>query len=483
MKDRRAVEEKVFSYMERHGMLEAGDRVVLGVSGGADSVCLLFVLLEYARRVPVALSVVHINHGIRAEAGEDACFVEELCGREGLPFTLVREDVRARAVQWRCSEEEAGRQVRYEAFDRAARDFGGNKIAVAHNCNDRGETMLFHLFRGSGLRGLSGIPPVRGRIIRPLLCLERPLIEAYLGERGIPFRRDATNDQDDYTRNRIRRHILPYAEREIAPGCVASMARTAELLSEDEDYLEGQTKVAAESCAEKESSGFRVSLRSFRELHPALQKRTLHMLVKELSPGQRDISYVHIGDLLTLFEREGNREICLPFGIRGRREYEWVVLERSVPETECLPKERGAETALPWEELVPGACILTEGFFGRARISLFEKKEINSKDIPQNECTKWFDCDRIKKSLVLRTRQSGDYLTIAAGDGGLAHKSLKDYMIARKIPRQERDRIPVLAEGNHILWLAGYRISEYYKITGNTKRILQVQLSMASDNR
>lgn len=142
----------------------------------------------------------------------------------------------------KISEEEAGRRTRYEAFEKAAKEWGATKIAVAHNSNDRSETQLFHLFRGSGIRGLASILPVRDRIIRPLLCLERWEIEKFLQQRGIVYCKDATNEEDDYTRNRIRHHILPYAEQNIVKGCVAHMNQTAELLAETEDYLELQTK-------------------------------------------------------------------------------------------------------------------------------------------------------------------------------------------------------------------------------------------------
>ena len=330
MSSARAIEEKVFSYLGEHHMVQEGDRVIAGVSGGADSVCLLFVLLEYRKRVSFSLAAAHVNHGLRAEAGEDARYVEELCGREGIPFYYIEENVSARAREWGCSEEEAGRRVRYEAFERAAQEFGANRIAVAHSQNDNAETMLFHLFRGSGIRGLGGIRPVRGRVIRPVLCLQRGEIEEYLSLRGISFCRDATNEKDAYTRNRIRHHILPYAEKEIASGCVGHMAQTAQLLRETEDYLEERAREALQICAEGAPPRFCIDVEAFRRQHTALQKRMLFSLAVSLSPGQRDIAQTHVRELLTLFEAEGNRTVCLPFGIRGRREYDRVILERDL---------------------------------------------------------------------------------------------------------------------------------------------------------
>ena len=305
--------EKVFAYIREHHMLQAGDRVVAGVSGGADSVCLLFLLLEWQKEVPTDIAVVHVDHGIRTEAGEDARYVEQLCEERGIPFFLTRAEVRNRARMEKISEEEAGRRTRYEAFEKAAKEWGATKIAVAHNSNDRSETQLFHLFRGSGIRGLASILPVRDRIIRPLLCLERWEIEKFLQQRGIVYCKDATNEEDDYTRNRIRHHILPYAEQNIVKGCVAHMNQTAELLAETEDYLELQTKEAAGRCiratdgdgesaetGDSRNAVICIAVESFLSLHPVIRKRLLYEEVKQLSPGQKDITYQHIQELQTV---------------------------------------------------------------------------------------------------------------------------------------------------------------------------------------
>ncbi len=440
-------------------MLCPGDRVVAGVSGGADSVCLFFLLLALQQKMELSLAVVHINHGIRPEAGEDARYVEKLCAERGIAFFLVEKDVKAEAEALKCSEEEAGRRVRYEAFRQAAESFHADKIAVAHNSNDRSETMLFHLFRGTGIRGLGSIPPVRDRIIRPLLCLERQEIEEYLEIKGVSYCIDATNDGDDYTRNRIRHHILPYVEKEIVPGCVSHMAQTAELLLETEDYLQQQTMAAMKDCVvcdEEAGAGqqYVISVAGLLSCHPVLQKRLLFYLVKALSPQARDISYVHIEKLLELFTGKGNRRISLPFHIVGRREYNRVMLER--------------------EEEAPKQQILWGNF--RIEYKILENFVEKNQELPRNEYTKWFDCDKIIKPPEFRTRKPGDYLTLADKEGKLIHQSLKDFFINKKIPAKEREQIPLLAEGSHVIWLVGHRISEYYKVSKDTRHILQVQI-------
>lgn len=228
------VETKVFRWMEQHRMVTSGDSIVLGVSGGADSMCLLAMFLRLKQRIPLSLQVVHVNHGIRPEAEQDAAYVEEFCRENRVPYRLFRGNVEELSGQWKCSSEDAGRRLRYQAFEETLRETGADRIAVAHNASDRAETMLLHLFRGSGLTGLCGIEPVRGNLIRPLLCLERWEIEAYLRERKIAWCNDVTNEGDDYTRNRIRHHILPVAEEQICAGAIRHMCHTADLLSETE---------------------------------------------------------------------------------------------------------------------------------------------------------------------------------------------------------------------------------------------------------
>ena len=463
MDAKQKIEKKVFSFMEEHHMLTAADKVVVGVSGGADSVCLLFVLLEYRKKIPFSLAVVHVNHGIRQEAGKDEAYVEELCRQQGLPFYPFHVDVREKARLEKCSEEEAGRNARYQAFRQVTAEFDGTKTAVAHNSNDRSETMLFHLFRGSSLKGLSSIRPVRENIIRPILCLERREVEEYLAARNIFYCMDATNEEDDYTRNRIRHHILPYAEQEIVSGCVSHMAQTAGMLQEVDDYLGQQTQLAMGVCVENNQIG----VEAFLKQHKVIQQRMLHTLLASRCSSAKDISYVHIQSLMSLFTEQGNRSVNLPYGLIGRRQYDKVILEQRETQERNQPVLEETKLCIPGTEWLNRTQQL--------QLQIMEYT-YNSQDFPRNQYTKWFDYDKIKQPLVLRTRRKGDYFTILGKNGNMVHKSLKDYMIAEKIPQKERDELFLLAQGSHVVWLIGYRISEFYKINRNTKYILQVQL-------
>jgi len=439
-------------------MLLPGERVVAGISGGADSVCLLFVLLEWREKYGLEIEVVHVNHGIRAEADRDVRFVENLCKRFGMPFHLRNADIPKLAGENKCSEEEAGRNFRYQVFAEVAEETGAAKIAVAHNQNDLAETMLFNLFRGSGLKGLTGIAPVRDQIIRPLLCVTREEIESYLSEIGQDYCCDVTNDSDDYTRNRIRHHILDYARKEIAPGCVQSMGQTAQILAETEDYLKEQTQDAIDRCVVRKQSRYELDCEHFVKLHPAIQKRMLLTLLGHMA-GAKDLTRVHVDLLCELCTVEGNRQLDLPRNILARREYGKIYLYRQSPETklqDTLTDIQAVYKVLEVEDL--------------------PKNHEKSLIFPQNQYTKWFDYDKIKKPPVIRTREIGDYLTIRDSQGKICHKKIKDYMVTEKIPSNERDKVPLLAIDSHVMWLIGYRISEYYKVCENTKQVLQVQL-------
>jgi tRNA(Ile)-lysidine synthase len=449
------IEKKVFSFLEENSILRKDECVIVGVSGGADSMCLLSLLQAYQSRVPFSMMVVHVHHGIREQAEEDATFVEAFCRREGIAFELHRVDVRGYAAQEKCSEEDAGRRLRYAIFEEVAKRLGANRIAVAHNANDQAETLLFHLFRGSGLKGMGGILPVRGKVVRPILCLEREEIEAYLQERGIDWCIDATNDGDDYARNRIRHHILPYAQEELFPGVVGRLNKTAEMFAETEGYLEVQTKEALARCLP--DGGRAISAEAFGKEHPVLQKRILLSLAQALSPTGKDIEAVHIEAMMSLFSAKRNRTIHLPFGIVAYREYDKVVL--AAPGDEADSQEPSPRSQAPLPEATIEKVFLQNG-----------EKPV------EKRYTKYFDYDKINTIPVIRCRQKGDYLLLSDGRGGTIRKSLKEYMIEQKIPRREREFLPVLADGERILWLVDYRVSEYFKADGQTTHFLQVTL-------
>lgn len=456
-------------------MVTSGDKLLVGVSGGADSVCLLFLMQKYCQKVGISLEVAHIHHGMRETANRDMEYVESLCQRLGVPCHIVMENVPQRAKAEKLSSEEAGRKVRYENFERLAGKLGATKVALAHNSNDRAETMLLFLFRGTGLRGLCGIKPCRDIYIRPLLCLSRQEIEEYLQERGIAYCQDETNDEDMYTRNRIRHHILPYAQEQIAAGCVENMNRTGEQLALVEEYLELQLEGYKRRVLETISTGFVFSAEVFLQDHELMQRMLIYQCLVALSPGKKDITSKHVEQVLALFRAQSGKETKLPFGITGRREFGRVVLERVSDETRYqMNKELGPELTGDCSEevlsqLMTGQEIRFNGYRFRARSFPYEP----SAEIPQNKYTKWFDCDKIE-SLVIRSRRPGDVLTIRDKNGSRIHKRIKEYLIGEKVPERERDSLPLICQGQEIIWVVGHRIGESFKVTEQTKTVIEL---------
>lgn len=478
---------KVKAYIVKHRMISDGDTVAAGISGGADSVCMLYILRKLAEEIPFRLFVVHVHHGIRPDAQEDADYVKRLCGEWNIPFLLKKVDMDKYAKENGLSPEEAGRELRYQAFEEALEGESGIcKIAVAHNCNDRAETMLFHLFRGSGLKGLGSIRPVRERIIRPLLCLNRAEIEAYLSQKGLVYCMDSTNDEDTYTRNKIRHHILSYAEEHICQGAVEHIGDAAEILAQTDDFIIKQTTSACGRCViSHEKDGITLNLTAFREEDSFLQKMIMLRCMEQMTPYRKDITKEHINALIELTGKGGSKRIHLPYGLWACKEYDRLFLQKdkdresdtgkeSLREQECFPqKYLPISVTVPGEVTVPGLGKISFQYVPEEEF--FYKKGQN---IPEKTYTKWFDYDKITRVLVFRTRETGDFLTI---DDALRKKTIKEYMINEKIPKMQRDRIYLLADGPHIIWIPGYRISQYYKVNENTKCILQVQLKEESN--
>ncbi len=447
----KAFESKVISFLKEQKMVRPGETVTVGVSGGADSVCLLFLLYRCRKDTGIRLQAVHVDHGIRETAEEDGAFVKALCDRLQVPCTIVKKDVPALAKEWKCTVEDAGRRVRYEAF-RAA---GGDRIAVAHHLEDQAETMLLHLFRGSSLRGLGGMEPVAGEIIRPLLSCSRQEIEDYLKELGETWREDETNESDTYARNRLRHTVLPVAE-ELFPGAAERMNRCAAELRETERFLEEELERRMEGVVTgSPEEDYELDAEKFTTLPSVYKGRLLRRLLESLTPGGRDISGTHIALLSEQILTGGNGRLDLPFGIRSERSYGKVRIgrgltdpESQVPQYELRFRETDASLLSP-EEL---AHLAAENFY-----------------------TKAMDCAKISQSPLLRTRKTGDYLMIRGADGELHRQSVKDYMINAKIPASRRDGLQLVADGDHCLWLIGFRMSDAVKLDEDTQRILVLE--------
>ncbi len=493
------MEEKVEQYIRQYHMLQAGDTVIVGLSGGADSVCLLLLLKELAREIGYSLTAVHVEHGMRGEESRrDAAFARELCHEAGIDFLSYAVDAPAYIARTGMSPEEAARELRYDCFRQACVSRGANRLALAHHAEDCAETMLFHLSRGTGIRGLCGIRPVSERVfagtgccpekradtacaldgakavtvIRPLLCVTRAEIEAWLAERGQDYCTDTSNADLSYARNRIRHQVLPELT-EVNAQVVPHMQHLSEQMVELCDYLDEAALEAGrdvfsvgEKTAREDGDAVgkevSVSCARFLALPEVLRAHLLLQLIALAAGSSRDITSTHVERVLRLMTAEVGAKVSLPHGITAQKMYDTVRLRAEVP----LPAPPAAR-----DLAIPGETVLENGLTFTAEV--LEDFDFSEK-IPRKSYTKWFDYDKIHSVVQLRGRQPGDYLVTDEAGG---HKKLKKYLIDEKVPREERDRLCLVADGAHILWVVGYRISEAYKVTEETERILCIRVS------
>lgn len=466
---RKTMYEKVRDYIEENKMIESGCTVLAGVSGGGDSMAMLSFLKDYQKEKEFTLLAVHIHHGIRGEeADRDEALVKHTCENWGIPYRIYHYQVPELARKLKTGLEEAGRLARKEAFalekKRLALPESRMRIALAHNQNDLAETVIHNLCRGSGLRGLAAMSPAEGYMIRPVLCLEKREIGDYLEKEQIPYILDSSNLSDDYTRNRIRHHVLPAMEEMINPRTTAHLAETARVLSQAAAYLEKQGEALLwqnGTMMPGENSFFLEN--AFFEGDAIVVSCGLIKVFELLAGKRKDFTSVHVSDVMKLAEKQVGKKIMLPYGLNARRDYNGVILSKAM-EQSMIDGE--------WELPVPGSLSCPLGRF-EAKIISFRNQKIEEK-----KCTKWLDYDKIKYSLSIRTRRTGDFLII---DRNGSRKKLNRCLIDEKVPAEKRDGIPLVAAGNEILWIVGGRINEKYKITPETRRILELQYKGGMD--
>lgn len=487
--------EKVQRTIEKYRMIAPGDSIVIGLSGGADSLCLAEVLrLLYGREDdnPVRLFAVHVHHGLRASADRDEAFVAEYVARFGIPLTAVHVHADVYAEQYGCSVEEAGRLLRREAFRReeeALRGRGAVRVrtALAHHLEDSAETLLFNLCRGSRTAGMAGIRPVSGDIIHPLIECSRPEIEQFLKDEGLAWCTDETNESDEYTRNRIRHIILPILEKELNGEAVKHLSEAALDGADAEDFLAQETKEAMQQCCLEELPGKRVAIRipELNRLHPYIRRRVVYAALVESAGRKKDIGSVHVEALLHLASAGGGGNLSLPYGVQVEKSYDVLTLSKgesgslsgNVPGN--APDGASCKTAFAAVAGTGNKDGAGDGSPGEYFCPVSEsdysvrvlKRPAGRLFIPSGEYTKWFDYDKIFPSLTFRRRQEGDRMTIGEdGTGKLLSRCFIDW----KVPRKVRENIVLPASGKEILWVPGHRVSRAFYVTEETKQILEI---------
>lgn len=456
------LENEVAEYMKRQKMLSRFRRVYVGLSGGADSVCLLLVLKTLSAAERFELRAIHVHHHIRgAEADRDMEFCEELCRRLEIELMVVHVDVPALAREQKESEELTARRARYAAFAQVAADPDA-AVAVAHHRDDEDETMLLNMLRGSGLSGLCGMKPVRCMeteagdlwVIRPLLCASRAQIEAYLQECGQTYVNDSTNALADYTRNKIRHRVLPAmseARGEEPESLSRTLKRLRGQLSQIEAYMLQEAALFADTHAVWEKGSISVPVGEMKEQPEALRAYVVRECIGRVRAGDlTNIEAVHVEDVCGLLDGQSGRQIVLPQGLKARRSFDRLVIG-----PEDVADAAGGELSI---RVFDGG------------LDFYRE---NEEKIRRSVYTKWLDYDKMVTSFCLRTRRSGDRMVIGAGG---EQKKLTRILMEAKIDAGLRDRWPVVADGDRIVWVCGYRIDEEYKITETTRRVAEVTL-------
>jgi len=474
-----SVSKRVLDTIIRYGMLAEREKVLIAVSGGPDSVALLHILKSLAPVLNLCLGVAHLNHGLRPQQAEkDQRFVVQMAGAMGVSAHTAAVDLGTTAGR---SLEERAREARYNFFESLARAHGYTTVATGHQANDNAEAVLMHVLRGSGTRGLGGIPPIRdGWIVRPLINLKRSEIIAYLNQHSISYIRDESNQDLSFQRNRIRHALIPLLERDYNPNVVATLQRTADLCHEEEAWLQQALsplvdKVIATQSAER----LELHAEALAGAPLALQRRLIRHAMRGWLGHLRRISAGHIDAVLKL----------LPLGAVGKRLN--LPLRMEVQRSaHRLRFSHGAEHQTPSVKMEarPSQVISSADDLPRtvrmpsagARLAFcLQKVEGAAKRVERQADTAWFDLDHISFPLTIRTVQPGDRLAPFGLEGT---QKLKKLFIDRKVPRHQRDRIPIICSGKTILWAVGIRRSAAAPVTDATSRVLIVRLEKCREN-
>lgn len=453
---------KISPFLSSH--IKTGDKVVIALSGGIDSVTLGYLLKQWAPEQGVTLAAAHLNHGLRGdEAREDAVFVEKLMKEWGIPCHMGSRDVRTFARQQKISLQEAARLCRYEFLEEAARKEGARWIALGHTADDQVETFIINLLRGGGTRGLRGMEPLtKGKILRPLWQIWRKEIEAFAREKNLTFRQDSSNESPKYLRNKIRLELLPYLETKYLSGIKKVLWRNAAIIQEEEHFLESLTRQAFLNClVEENPARVILSLEKVNSLLPPLRRRVLAEAFRVLKGDLRGLSSYHweAMERLALSSSSG-KGLRLPGKVFLSKEFEHLVFARRGEDREMAP--------------------LTIACPGETRASAWGirvKAEIKSiEDCDMDKAGDYYallDYERVAAPLTIRPWEKGDRFRPLGMRG---EKKLQDFFTDAKVPLSRRDKIPILTTKDHIAWVVGYRIDERLKVRAATKEVLTVEV-------
>lgn len=455
-----AMLEKVNQTIINYQMIKENDRILVGVSGGVDSVVLLDILVKLRSVYNLTIFVAHLNHGLRGRAAdEDEAFVVSLAEKYNARVYTKKEDMLAYAELNKISSEEAGRVLRYAFFEEIMQKENIQKIAIAHNKNDQAETILMRIMRGTGLDGMVGIKPVNGSVIRPLLFCSRAEIEAFEYAEKLNHREDDTNKENIYTRNTIRNQLIPQLENLYNPNLVEGLSRMGQLLADDLEIIENQLKEILQKIAfQRQGKMVSFNRRVFLDLSLGLKRRVLRHAIHSIQGDLANIEEKHIHNMIQLISQgKTGKEIHLTNGWIAKNNYDFFEISQ--------PSEKYANYEFELE-------IGKKQSFGTFEIETFVEDKIKIDFYTKDIFLKFFDYDRIKSSLKVRNRRPGDRIVPLGMKGS---KKIKDLFIDEKVASDKRNQIPLIVCGDEIVWVVGYRIGDRFKVSEQTKRVLVVK--------
>ena len=459
--------QNLHHFIKKHAMIKQGETVLIAVSGGADSIALLYGLHALQTQLSCKFHVVHIDHSLRQDSTDDAEFVLKQATHLEIPFSLQTIDVSQLSKEWKLSIETTARKARYEIYETVCAKTGATKIALGHHKDDIAETVLMNLIRGTGSNGLKGIAPIRdGKYIRPLATFTRKDIETYLKSIGIVPREDTTNEDKQFLRNRIRHELIPFLEQEYNPNIKNGLYRTAEILGSETEYLDTIAQEAYTECKQTvpDPASIVLDRQKFQANHIVLQRRILRHVVTETTGQLNDFSYDHCQVIIDIINGEKpNAKFTLPNQFVFKRSYQELVFER--------PNDEKNDYDYVYTLNIPGKTFL---YNQNAEItaSFVDIPSSSATSIPDGVNEAMFDCSKIDFPLTVRNRRQGDRFQPFGMKGT---KKIKNFFIDEKVPQDQRSRVPLLLCGNEIMWVICFTTSEKFKILNTTKRCLHLQ--------
>ncbi|MDP3880014.1 MAG: tRNA lysidine(34) synthetase TilS [Dehalococcoidales bacterium] len=466
--------QRVMNYIQKHRLLSDEPHLVVAVSGGPDSVCLLHILSVLQEQLKVKLHVAHLDHQLRGlESEADARYVASLARQFSIPATIDRRDVRAYQSLRRSSPEEAAREVRYDFLAEVVKSTGADGVAAGHTTDDHIETILMHLIRGTGARGLRGLQP-RSRwqsptgsltIVRPLLAVSREETVAYCHQYQLKPRLDTSNLSLSPLRNRIRHQLLPQL-LDYNPGIAGALLRTARIAADDLAFMETETERLWDKVARRQGNTIILDREGLLALPPALQRHLLRAGIETLLGNLNDIEARHIEEIMAALTRSAGKSLNLPGGLVFSNDYNRYLLGLDPAELSPFPPlENEFSLNIPGVTEFPG---------WRVTASLTERGNMTDK---VGRFTAFFDYEKTGGKATVRQRQPGDRFHPL----GMSHpKKLGEFMIDARIPASWRPRVPVVCSPEQVLWLVGWRIDDRVKVTANTRQVLRLDFQAVS---